>query len=71
MRPRKTFDCVEMKDRIHARLEEKWQGLTDEEIRAAIARELNTSDAPVARWWRAVAAKTAPTPIAGDPVQDV
>ena len=54
MKKIKTFDCVEMKDRIQAQLANEYRGLTDEEKRRRIADELATSDDPVARKWRAV-----------------
>ena len=54
MKKTKTFDCVEMKNKIQARLAEEYRGLTDEERRRKIAHELASSDDPVARKWRAI-----------------
>ena len=52
MKKTKTFDCVEMKNKIQAQLAAEYRGLTDEERRRRIADELATSDNPVARKWR-------------------
>jgi len=57
MRGTKTFDCVEMKAAIHARLLEETEGMSDEEERAYTARVLQTSDSPAARLWRRLLAK--------------
>jgi hypothetical protein len=48
----KTFDCVEMKNRIQAELLKEREGMTDEEVRAEIKRRLETSNSPIAQWWR-------------------
>ena len=48
----KAFDCVEMKNNAQAQLRAEFAGLTDEEERARITRELETSDDIVARKWR-------------------
>jgi len=48
------FDCVKMKDEIQAKLRKDWEGLTDEDIRNRIRRNLETSQAPIARWWRQI-----------------
>lgn len=45
-----------MKNRIQAGLAEEYSGLTDEQRRGHIARELAEADDPVARKWRALAA---------------
>jgi hypothetical protein len=50
----KSFDCVEMKNAIQARLREKYAGLTDVEIESRRRHWLETSDHPLARWWRAI-----------------
>ena len=52
MRVKKAFDCVEMKNAIHARLSAEMRGLTDEQERALIQRALQTSDSSLARLWR-------------------
>ncbi len=57
MKLTKTFDCVEMKAAIHAKLLEATKGMPDEEQRAYAARVLQTSDSPAARLWRALLAK--------------
>ena len=54
MKPKKTFDCVEMKNAIQARLRKQREGLTDEEVRRQIAEFLATSDDIVARKWRRI-----------------
>jgi hypothetical protein len=54
MKPKKTFDCVEMKRDIHARLAKKYEGLDDEERWRRVERELATSDHPAARKWREI-----------------
>ncbi len=54
MKTAKTFDCVQMKSRIQARVRAEWQGLTEEEIRARVREHLETSDSDVAKWWRSV-----------------
>ena len=48
----KTFDCVEMKNRIQAELREEYEGLSEDEIAARRRAWLETSDDPVARKWR-------------------
>jgi hypothetical protein len=53
----KGFDCVRMKDEIHARLAQEWRGLTDEEIRERIRRKLATSQSPIAKLWRKLQAR--------------
>ena len=50
----KSFDCVEMKNRIQAELQEEWKGLSDDEIRAEIANTLSRSSSPVAELWRQI-----------------
>ncbi len=50
----KPFDCVDMKNAIQRDLAKEWKGLSDEEIRRRIHRRLETSDDPLARWWRSV-----------------
>ncbi len=52
MKVAKAFDCVDMKRRLQAKLHEKWAGLTTEQIQAAIAADLATSQSDLARWWR-------------------
>jgi hypothetical protein len=57
MKPRKGFDCVKMKEQLHAKLDRKYRGLTDEQIRQRMLHELSTSNSPLARLWRAAAAR--------------
>ena len=52
MKKNKTFDCVEMKDRIQAGLLKEWEGKTGSEIRDEIHRVLDSSESSVARFWR-------------------
>jgi hypothetical protein len=59
MKATKTFDCVEMKNAIQAKLLEEMEGMSDEEERAYTARTLQNSDTPVGRLWRALLARTA------------
>jgi hypothetical protein len=53
MKPRKEFDCVKMKEQLHARLDRKYRALTDEQIRERMHHELSTSNSPIAKLWRA------------------
>jgi hypothetical protein len=53
MKPTTTFDCVRMKDEIHALLAKRYRGLSDEEIMRRVRRRLATSDDPIATLWRA------------------
>ncbi len=64
MKPKKTFDCVEMKNAIQAKLREKHAGLSDEEIARQRRRWLETSDDPLARWWRSLPPSQFPRPTA-------
>ena len=52
MKKKKAFDCVEIKNDVQAKLRTEFAGLSDEEERARITRELETSDDVVARKWR-------------------
>jgi hypothetical protein len=53
----KTFDCVQMKDEIQARLLSEREGIGEEEARALIRHRLATSGSPVAQLWRRLAAE--------------
>ena len=55
MRPKKAFDCVEMKNAIQAKHRSEFDGLTDEEVRRRIAERLANSSDVVARKWRSIA----------------
>ncbi len=48
----KTFDCVRMKNEIQEKLRKERAGMTDEQIREQIQKELATSNDPIAVWWR-------------------
>ena len=52
MRKTRKFDCVKMKEQIHAKLDREFRGLTDRQISERIRRKLATSNNEVARWWR-------------------
>ena len=54
MRTAKTFDCVQMKDEIQARLAKRRRGMTDAEIRSEIRANLAASENPIAKLWRAI-----------------
>ena len=49
---KKTYDCVAMKDAIHARMRKQCKGMTDAQQSASVRRWLATADDPLARWWR-------------------
>jgi len=55
MTKHKRFDCVEMKNRIQARLLERRQRLGDEEFGRRNLAALATSESPIARKWRRLA----------------
>jgi hypothetical protein len=57
MKKAKKFDCVRCKDEIQAKLTRQWRGLTDAQIRRRIRRKLATSQAPIAKLWRKLAAR--------------
>ncbi len=50
----KTFDCVEMKNRLQAELREQEQRLGPEEIRRRRQHWLATGEDGLARWWRTI-----------------
>jgi hypothetical protein len=52
MRKVKSFDCVEMKNAIQAQLRKEYEGLDEREIVRRRRQWLETSDSPVAEWWR-------------------
>ncbi|GMU35912.1 MAG: hypothetical protein KJ057_01235 [Phycisphaerae bacterium] len=54
---KKTFDCVELKNRIQAEIARENDGLTADERRKRIRHELETSDDPVARTRRSPASR--------------
>jgi hypothetical protein len=55
MKPAKQFDCVAMKNAIQAKHRRQRRGLSDEQVRQAIAQRLASSDDPLARRWRELA----------------
>lgn len=54
MKKEKPFDCVEMKIAIYAELDRQNQGLGQAEIARRRRVWLETSDSPVAKWWRSI-----------------
>ena len=52
MRDSESFDCVEMKNAIQAQLPKEYEGLDEREIVRHRRQWLETSDSPVAKWWR-------------------
>ena len=57
----KSFDCVQMKNELQARMAKKYEGLSDEEIARRRRREwLENSDDPLAKWWRTLRAPNSP-----------
>ena len=57
MRKKKTFDCVEMKRALQARVLGQRRRLGDAEYERRHREWLETSDDSLARWWRKVTAK--------------
>ena len=53
----KDFDCVEMKNAAQAAMSRDLGALTDEQQRARITQELESSDDIVARKWRRLLAR--------------
>ena len=60
MKKVKKFDCVKMKNDIQAKLAKEQEGLSDEEISRRRRQWLETSDDPLARWWRSLGSRTEP-----------
>ncbi|MGD0897457.1 MAG: hypothetical protein ABR915_06440 [Thermoguttaceae bacterium] len=56
MKSSKSFDCVEMKNAIQARLRKEHEGLSDEEVERRRRAWLEKSDDRLARWWRSIQA---------------
>lgn len=56
MSKNKTFDCVQMKNELQASLAKKYEGLSDQEIARRRKEWLETSDNPLAKWWRSIPA---------------
>jgi hypothetical protein len=64
MKKNKEFDCVEMKNAIQAKIRKENEGLSDEEIARRRREWLETSDDPLAQWWRSLA-KSKSTELSG------
>ena len=56
MKTEKTFDCVKMKNDIQASLYRERKGMSQDQVRKAIERNLATSSTPIAKMWRRLAA---------------
>ncbi len=54
---KKVFDCIEMKNTIQKTLLDRWKDMGGDEIRRQLREELQTSQSPIARWWRSVSPK--------------
>jgi len=52
---KKSFDCVEMKNRLQVELREREALLGPEEVRRRRRQWLATGDDDLARWWRSLA----------------
>ncbi len=57
---KKSFDCVEMKNRLQAEMLESEALLGPEEARRKRQQWLATGDDELAKWWRSVMAATKP-----------
>lgn len=55
---KKTFDCVQMKDRIQQRLRNQEAGQTPGQIRAEIQDTLSRSHSPIGELWRSLLQKS-------------
>lgn len=60
------FDCLKLKDEIQAKLLEEWRGLSDEQVRERIQRELESSSEPIAKSWRRQRTPRTATEVRGD-----
>lgn len=54
MKKNKSFDCVEMKDAIQAKLRKEYEGLTPQQVREKRQRKLATSDNEIGVKWRRI-----------------
>lgn len=61
MKPAKSFDCVEMKNQIQAKLLEERRLLGDREFERRQRQWLESSGEPLARWWRSLRSQAIPT----------
>jgi hypothetical protein len=53
-KPLKDFDCLKMKRTLQAKLQDRWKGLSSEEIVATIRKDLAESDDPFVKRWRRI-----------------
>jgi hypothetical protein len=51
---KKSFDCVEMKDRIQQKMRKQMEGLSGEQRRALLRDALDKSVSPIGDLWRAL-----------------
>lgn len=54
MKTAKKFDCLQMKEELQAKVQKKWEGLSDEEILHEVRDYLNSSKSDLAYWWRSI-----------------
>ena len=57
MKREKKFDCIQMKDQIHAKLNKEYNGLNEDQISKRIREDLDTSDSPMGKFWRELNSK--------------
>lgn len=57
MNKTKTFDCIKFKEETQARLIREYKGLTHEQIIRRMRRKLETSNSPIAQFWRKLQAR--------------
>lgn len=55
MKTKKPFDCVEMKRDIQANMRKEFEGLSSEEMRNRIRRQLEADESPVGDFYRRAA----------------
>jgi hypothetical protein len=65
MKADKEFDCVQMKNAIQAKVLEEKRRLGEAEVIRRHRQWLETSDDPLARWWRSLPPSTFPRQVAG------
>jgi hypothetical protein len=54
MKPKKSFDCIAMKEETQGKHAKEYEGMTDEERWETVERKLAESDDIVARKWRSM-----------------
>lgn len=57
MKKEKKFDCIQMKDQIHEKLNKEYKDLNETQISKRIGEDLTTSDGPMAKFWRELKSK--------------